>query len=198
MPRKDIMDPRVADLVRVVARAIDPLGVPYAVGGAVALGAHGVRRHTADVDVFALEADRPRIARALRTEGMQVSPIFEPHHYIARRPDEDDPEVRIDLLFPADDPELSGIEAPVRAQVAGAELSVFSANMLALTKFYSDRIKDRADLAAMIQSGAFDPGEVRPLVAHMDPERVAEWDESIAELSKPRRGRPRPRRKENR
>ena len=39
------------DLVVQIARLLDQLGIPYAVGGALALAAHGVPRATYDVDM---------------------------------------------------------------------------------------------------------------------------------------------------
>jgi hypothetical protein len=42
-----------------IARRLDAAAIPYAIGGALALGAHGYERLTVDVDVFA----HPRRAR---------------------------------------------------------------------------------------------------------------------------------------
>ena len=40
-----------------IAQALEAAGVPYALGGALALGAHGVPRGTLDVDVNVFSAD---------------------------------------------------------------------------------------------------------------------------------------------
>jgi hypothetical protein len=57
-----------------IARALDASGLPYALGGALALGAHGVPRGTLDVDVnvFVADEELPRVVAALRSLGIDL------------------------------------------------------------------------------------------------------------------------------
>ncbi len=187
--------PNVARLIAAMAEALEPLKVPYAVGGAVAMSAHGVRRHTDDVDVFALDEDRPKVLRALRAAGLRIVEVMSPFHYAAYLPDVDDPEVRIDVLFPAGEPELSAVEYPARAEIGGVEFNVFALELLVATKFYSDRVKDELDIARMYESGVFEPATVRALIASFDPDGAKEFDALMKRLAQPRTKRARPTRK---
>ena len=186
------MDPRVLDLLRRAAAALEPLGLPYSIGGAIAMHAHGYARYTSDIDVFALDEHRTQILRAFRTHGLTVEPVFSPHHYIAYLPEQGELRVRVDISFPAAEPELSAIEFPVRAQVMGTDINVFPLSLLVAAKFYSDRPEDHHDLAALLNRGLFDPDEVVRMIASIDPEGAADFVAEIAELRRPRPPRKRP------
>ncbi len=186
------LEPRVLELVHDVAWAIAPIGVDYAIGRALAMGAHGARRHTSDVDIFAKDADRPAIMRALRQAGLETAAIMAPFHYIAYRPQHQDPEVRIDLLFPAGEPELSAIEFADRGIVGDIELNVFPIDLLVASKFYSDRPEDGFDIKMMLNLGLFDPTAVRAVIASIDPDGAKDFADLIAALTAPRKPRKRP------
>ncbi len=187
MGRHVPLDPRTVELLRIVAEAL--ADVPHAIGGGIALAGHGVRRFTSDVDVFAPESSRRAIFRALRDRGLTVSPIMEPFHYIAYPDPVEDPEIRIDLLFPAGEPDLSGAENPIELEVGGVRFRGFQAELLAATKLYSERLQDHADIEAMIRRGIIEPDAVRLLIASFDPVGVDEWDELIHKMKHRRRGR---------
>jgi hypothetical protein len=191
------MDPRVLELIRRTASALEPLNVPYAVGGAVAMAAHGYARYTSDLDVFALDESKPSIFRALRKEGFTVEPLMSPMHYVAFLREHGDPTVRVDILFPADEPALSAVEYPVTVHIAGTDvdLKVFPIDMLVAAKFYSDRPQDLHDIAAMLERGIFEPDEVHRLIGSIDPEGATDFATLIQELRRPRRRRPPPKRK---
>ena len=130
---KHALDPRTQSLLELVAETIDTLGVDYAVGGAVAMAAYGYRRNTSDVNLFAHEDDQPRILRALRAGGAtEIEEVFRPFHYVARNPEHDNPEIRIDVLFPASDPELSAIEFPERHEAYGKDRRTQRPSQLAI------------------------------------------------------------------
>jgi hypothetical protein len=193
--KRQSLEPRVLQLVHDVAEAIAPLGVDYAIGGALAMAAHGVRRYTSDVDVFAKDEDRPAIMRALRAQGLETATIMSPFHYIAYRPEHADPEVRIDVLFPAGEPELSAVEFADRGMVGDVELNVFPVDLLVASKFYSDRPEDGYDIKKMLNMGAFDPAAVEKLIASIDPEGAVDFGVVIATMLVPSKGRKRPERK---
>lgn len=175
--------------------ALDALNVPYGIGGALAMRAHGYSRETTDVDVFALDESRGPIIRALRSHELTVAPVFQPFHYVAYDPVYGDPEIRIDMLFPASEPELSGIEYAERKMIAGINTRVFPVNLLVASKFYSDRDEDHRDIGAMLHRGIFDPSEVERLIASVDPEGAADFHAEVAAALRPRPVRKRPTRK---
>ena len=57
-----------------IAHALEDAGISYALGGALALGAHGVPRGTLDVDVnvFVTEQELPRVVSRLQALGVEV------------------------------------------------------------------------------------------------------------------------------
>lgn len=65
-----------ADVSRRIADRLDEAGLPYAIGGALALGVWGAPRNTVDVDisVFGGIADLPRAIDALERAGAMVDP----------------------------------------------------------------------------------------------------------------------------
>ena len=189
------MDARVVDLLRRATESLDTLNVPYGIGGAFAMRAHGYSRETTDVTVFALDESRGPIIRALRGHGLTVAPVLQPFHYVAYDPAYGDPEIRIDVLFPAGEPELSGVEYAERKMIEGVNTQVFPVNLLVASKFYSDRDEDHHDIGAMLHRGIFDPSEVERLIASIDAEGAADFHTEIAAALRPRPARKRPTRK---
>ena len=59
-----------------IANAFSTSGIPYALGGALALGAHGVPRGTLDVDVnvFVSEHELPKVIAQLQSIGVEIEP----------------------------------------------------------------------------------------------------------------------------
>lgn len=151
------------------------------------MAAHGAVRYTQDVNVFALDEDRRLVLSTLRLHGLRVVPVMEPFHYAAYLPDEPDPEVRIDVLFPAGEPELSAVEYPDRAEMDGYEFNVFSCELLVATKFFSDRDKDESDIRTMLMSGLFEPQTVSALIRSFDPIGAKQFDALIKRLRQPRK-----------
>jgi len=191
--RKLLLPEHVFELVQIIETAVVPLGVSYAIGGAVAMNVHGYRRHTDDVDLFVNEEDRPTVLRALRGAGLVTSAMMAPYVYIAKFPEETDPDIRIDVLVPEADPELSAIEMPVLAKILDAELRIFTPEMIALSKFYSERPEDHRDLQKMWELGLLDVPALRRLLSLMDPEAVGVFDAETRSFSE-KMGRKRPKR----
>jgi hypothetical protein len=189
------MDPKVANLLDHVAHAMASISVDYAIGGALAMRVHGYKRHTDDVDLFALEQDRVAVLRALRQQGLTVSPVFAPHHYIATVPGETDPESRIDVLFPSTEPDLSAIEFPEKGTLGGHALNVWPLNLVVMAKFYSDRAQDHLDIASLLERGLFDVAEVERTIRSIDEEGAKEFAEVIRLLVAPRKKRGKPARR---
>jgi hypothetical protein len=172
-PSRDWLAPHVAELLDVFLAVAKELDLPYAIGGALAMGAHGYRRHTDDIDAYVEHKYRGRWIRTLREHGLTVAPLFGGVHYVAQFPDENDPEIRIDLLVPADDPDLSAIEVPDASQIAGRPVEIWPLELLVVSKFQSTREKDHEDVDAMSERGLFDPKAVHRILLHMDEPALA-------------------------
>lgn len=184
-------------LFRFAIRVMRDLGIQYAIGGGVAVQVHGYRRTTADVDLFILEADRERVLKEFRSyTGMRVEEAFAPHHYIIQYRSTRDPEVRIDLLIPAGEPELSAIEyaETIKSDDVGS-FEVFPVDLLVLAKFYAADSEPRheLDIAQLLAKAAFDPATPRAMLVATDPDAVADYDALIASVTrKPKGNRVRP------
>jgi hypothetical protein len=161
------VSPDVAQLLDLFLAAAAEVDRPYAIGGALAMGVHGYRRHTDDVDAYVVYKDRVEWVRALRDQGLTVTPLFAGVHYVAILPEQKDPEIRIDLLVPAEDPDLSAVEVPDSATIAGRPVEVWPVDLLVIAKFRSTREEDHADVIKMFERGLFDPKSVRSIMRHM-------------------------------
>lgn len=189
------IDPRTEELLEIVRTRVDPEQVDYALGGALAMAAHGYARHTSDVDLFIAEKDRHKIFRLLRDAGLEISAVMSPFHYIAVLPEHGDLDVRIDLLFPATEPELSAIDLPDRKSITQdtSPLNIFPVDLLAIAKFYSDRDEDEADLRAMYNRGIFDTQVVSDMIRReIDEDDADDWDRLIERFGRRRPSRKKP------
>ena len=186
-------DPRAIQLLHRLLEITRREGIPVGIGGGLAVNVHGVERQTTDVDAFFLTADRPRIVRALRKDGFVVDRVFAPFHYFAFLPEHGDPRVRIDLLFPQDEPELSAVERPVLVGKWDEQVPAFPVELLVLSKFYSNQALDLWDITALYEAGAFEPETVRAVLATIDPAAVVDFDSLMTTVRLGRGGsRPRP------
>ena len=71
-------DPDAERAYSAALRALDAAGVPYLLGGALALNAHsGVWRDTKDLDVFVRPADARRTLDVLAANGFTSETVYE-------------------------------------------------------------------------------------------------------------------------
>lgn len=185
-------DPTVAELLAIAIGAASAADAKYAIGGALAMQAHGYKRSTDDVDLYVTEADVYRVLFRLKLYGMKVMPVFAPHHYVAHPPGSTDPEKRIDVMVPAGEPELSAIEWADTGRIFGIDAEVFPIDLLVFAKAYSDRPEDAQDLAAMLHRGMFDPEAVRRLIASVDRQGAKDFEELMVRLTTKKAARKKP------
>lgn len=70
-------DPVAADVYERALAAIEADGIPFLLGGALALHAHtGIWRDTKDVDLFCKPSDAPRLLAALRKAGFSTEVVY--------------------------------------------------------------------------------------------------------------------------
>jgi hypothetical protein len=177
-------------ITAVVGRLIDvlePSGVTYAFGGAIALAAWSEPRATADVDVV-LWIDAARCDHAVAligSAGVEVeqeaarAQVASRGMFIGMSGP-----VRVDVFVPSIPFYDEAERRRVRTTIVGRATWVHSAEVLAVFKLLFFRPKDLLDIERMlqIQGTAFDRGFVREALVDMletDP-RIEKWD-SICE-----------------
>lgn len=144
---------------------------PHAVAGALALSAHGYTRQTSDVDVFIKHEDLKRWLDEAREEGFKPRYIG-PGHYALFLPKYKDPELRIDLMMPYDDPERDAIGHAHQKSIRGVRARVMDADYLAAVKAASDRPKDENDVLEMMDRGLVHITRVFDILAASWPEKA--------------------------
>jgi hypothetical protein len=169
-----------------LGQLLEGAGLPYAIGGALALGVHGVSRSTQDVDVNVfLEPERiETLLTLLRTNGVQVD---EPR---ARTEGVEDGvffcwagSTRIDVFLPSIDLSWEALRTRVSVVVQGQATWFLSPELLSCFKLLFFRPKDLLDLERLVKSCAsLDRARVRALIVEAmgeDDERVRAWDAMI-------------------
>ncbi|MCC7539216.1 MAG: hypothetical protein IT379_23540 [Deltaproteobacteria bacterium] len=174
-------------VVEVVARLIDalePSGIPYAFGGAIALAAWSEPRATADVDVIVwAESDElERVITVVGSAGVELDAEAARAAASARgmftgRAGA----TRVDVFVPSIPFYEEAARRRVRTTIADRATWVHSAEVLAVFKMLFFRPKDLIDVERMlaVRGAAFDGAFVRGALVEMleDDERIAKWDE---------------------
>jgi len=186
-------DPDAFELGVAIASVLDAAGIPNALGGAIALAAWGVPRATVDVDinVFVDDGGIGEVLDVLeRDAGIQVD------RTVAQRGHRDDglmvlksaSGLRVDVFTPSIEFSWEAARTATRHQILGAEVSLLSAEALAVFKLLFFRSKDIADLERLVatQQGRMDLAYVRRHIADMmgdeDP-RVRKWDDLVDQFA---------------
>ena len=171
-------------MLRDILPALKSVGKDYALGGAIAMALRGVVRDTLDLDVFAMERVKGKLLSAIYQVGYRIEPVFEPFHYVARPPwRTSNPEVRVDLMFPAADPEYSGVKGAEPVQVKrGVQVRVFTNLLVALTRVYSDNPKHKLDLLLMYNRGALPYDEIMRVLKIHDPDMAKVFPRQMKRL----------------
>ena len=184
--------PDAFELGVAIASALDAAGIANALGGAIALAAWGIPRATVDVDINVFVED-DRVDEVLdvieRDLGIAVD------RRAARRGHTDDglmvlsssSGMRIDVFTPSIEFSWEAARTATHQRLLGIEVSVLSAEALAVFKLLFFRSKDIADLERLIatQQGRMDHAYVRRHIADMVGEndaRVSRWDELVAQF----------------
>jgi hypothetical protein len=174
-----------------LATALEDAGIPYAVGGALALAYHGVPRGTKDIDLnIFLAADEARGAfEVLRAAGATID-IDAAVRRAAERGDAAAIRegVRIDLFVSSIPLHEEAARRRQRVTLASTPIWILSAEDLFVLKLLFFRGKDIEDCKRMVAAlgAALDAGYVRrQLVDHVggDDQRVAELAQMLATLS---------------
>jgi hypothetical protein len=177
-------------LARLLADALEGAGVPYAVGGALALGVWGFPRATNDVDldVFVPAGDLDPVFDVLEGAGCELDRTAAQRSAAQRG----DFKVRLHAMridvFVASIPLYESAARRIRQAPLEGRLAWFlSPEDLAVFKFLFFRTKDILDVERLVAFGgpAFDRQYVRHWLVDLvgqDDDRVQRWDRLTAEM----------------
>jgi hypothetical protein len=183
-----------AEVARSVADALSEHGLPYAIGGAIALGFYAPPRATIDVDVNVFvrpEGGLDAVLSAL--EELDFEPSH-PRAELARLATEEGQfrgavsGVRVDVFLPAV-PFYARLEERRREVfLFGRSIWILGPEDLAILKLMFFRRKDLADVEAILrdQGGSFDRDHVRAVITELvgaDDERVLAFDEIVRDVA---------------
>jgi hypothetical protein len=175
---------QAVELARRLADACEAADLPYAIGGAIALGYWAAPRATNDVDID-LFVDEPGLERAFDAM-LQMGLTLdrdEARRQVAQRGDFRawSGEMRVDV-FVAFDPIHEDVRARCRRMpLAGRPASILAAEDLCVFKMLFDRPKDWVDLELIVasQGARLDAGTVRSVFSYWIGEsdaRLARFD----------------------
>lgn len=169
-----------------LGRLLEAAKLPYAIGGALALGIHGVSRSTQDVDVnvFANAEQLDALLALLQANGVQVD--------AAKARTEGVTEgvffcwagtMRIDVFLPSIELSWEALRTRVSAVVQGSPTWFLSSELLSCFKLLFFRPKDLLDLERLVATASkLDVARVRALMVETmgeDDERVRAWDDLV-------------------
>jgi hypothetical protein len=161
--------------------ALERVNAQYAICGAVAMGAHGARRFTEDVDVLVaaddLEGVVAQLSRAMSEIGREPSTGPPKQVRLRSKRAKRSSSVEIDLMVPIDAVEAWALETPVRARAFERKADIVSIEALVLMKlraYLSDPesgegMKHRADAMRVLATIRVDVPTLRRFVrSHAD------------------------------
>jgi len=171
--------------------ALERCGARYALCGAVAMGAHGVRRFSEDIDVLVEEGDLESLLAALRRAFREVA--REPagarpaQVKLRARRARGPGAVDIDLLVPVDAAESWALESAVRGRTFGQRVDVVSLEALVVLKLRAAcsepespaGAKHWADVLALVRQTPVDVAALRRFLAS-DPALSAALERALA------------------
>ena len=177
-----------AEAGRAIADALEAAGLPYALGGALALGVAGVPRGTKDVDVnvFVDEDRVPAVLDALAALGI----AFQRDACLTRARHDGMfvgswDGMRIDIFVPSIPFSHEAGRTVVSITVDGWTGRFLAPEAIAVFKLLFFRLKDRGDLERLVavRGEQLDHAYVRHWIVDMmgeDDERVRAWDDIVA------------------
>ena len=172
--------------------AFEKTGARYALCGATALGAHGARRFTEDLDFFVDGADLEAVLAALSKSFRELArqPAEGPPLQVRLRAKraKDEAGVDVDLMVPVDAAEAWALASSVRAMAFGRKVDVISAEALIVVKLRAhlsdpksaDLQQHRIDAVRLLRTGRVDLAALRRFVSS-DPTLATELERAINE-----------------
>ncbi len=153
-----------------LAPELDRRGIPWALGGAVALEALGIPRETRDVDIFIDDEFRTAL-KVFREAGMGIAHFTD--ELAAAYPRSGGENDRIDVIFPRLEPAVTALRHAERHLLRGVAVPVLPALALAAMKLMSARAKEHSDALRLIDTGLTTRRAVRSELARLAALKVA-------------------------
>jgi hypothetical protein len=179
--------PTAAEVARSLADAMEGRGVPYAIGGAIALGFYATPRATVDVDINAFIVPSKQLSLALEAlSGAGFVPQDEPATVQAHANTDGQfrgrvGDLRVDVFVPAI-PYYAELEKRKRTvTLLGRPACILAPEDLAVLKLMFFRRKDLADVESLLRNQG--PTLDRQFVRQKLIELVGADDERIAALN---------------
>ncbi len=160
------------DAVFAAFGAYEALGIPYALVGGLAAGAHGRPRFTKDV-VF-LVGDEAFVRSGLVVAFAKPMPLQAGEVAIDPIPLPEDPRRKAVLK--------QALETPLLDRSTGRELPILAPTWVAYMKLASPRGKDRDDIVGMLEAGTVELEKLRSAVDG-DDELLVRLEAALAELA---------------
>lgn len=150
--------PDVAEHLRAIARALEPLGIRWYVFGAQAVIYAGAVRTTADIDITIEDVGVDEVRRALRKAGFVlrddiegVEELIEHHRILPMEHRETG--MQLDVVRAGPGPEAEMLDRRIIRRVGRAKLPFVSTNDLLVLKTLAARAKDLEDVRGLLRSG---------------------------------------------
>lgn len=186
-------DKSAAEVAREIADALDADGLPYAIGGALALGFYAPPRATVDVDVNIFVSPVRQLGRALKALERVGFVAEGDRHTVSRQAREEGQfrgtvaGLRVDVFVPALRYYRELEQRRRHVVLLGRPLWILGPEDLVVLKMMFFRRKDLADVEAVVRDAGptLDLGWIRRTLtrlARRGDERVRAWDELRHEL----------------
>lgn len=154
------LPPELLDIARAVSAELREQGVPHAIIGGLAVGAHGWARMTRDIDVLVpsdVDLDE------LLVLGERASPLALPETFVGRSAVRAG--VEIDVMAPAEGGAMEVLDDAIADAETVDGLPVLALGPLVLMKLVSGRARDDADIVEMLKASKDDIDETADDVA---------------------------------
>ncbi len=187
---------KLAQAARKALRALLRADVPFAVIGAAALGARGLPRFTADLDIVVLRDEAWDALDALRDAGFRSETPL-------RRDDDPEPMyvlrsrdgIDVDVLVAAGEPESTVVAEAPSARLFATEAPTATLEHLLLMYLYSNRPKHLGDFERIVTEGKPDLAWIERYLADVHAEMLATFRARVHQARHPRPAPKRPTKK---
>jgi hypothetical protein len=156
---RGVVAPEVMDAARKASGLLTAKGIPHAIAGGLAVGAHGYARATADVDFLVGDEAFEHHAGGVVTLRYSIVNIGC---------------VLIDFVSFTDSPQIAIEGIPRAEQTAG--LPVVDLATLLHMKLKANRLKDQADVVELLKRGAVEVPAMDRYLADHAPELSERWE----------------------
>jgi hypothetical protein len=159
---RGVVAPEILTAVEVASRTLREAGVPHALAGGLAVGAHGYPRTTDDVDFLVGDEAFVQHAGGLVTLKVPLIAVGK---------------VRVDFVSIEPSPaERDQLRPAVEHPPESEQVPIVPLNALVYMKLKAGRQKDLADLVELLKRGKIDTDEIDRYLEHHAPQHRQRWE----------------------